>query len=826
MLEALIIVESPTKVKTIEKYLGREFAVLASMGHVKDLPKSTLGIDTKNDFTPTYQIIDSKKKVIAQLRKAAAKVKRIYLSPDPDREGEAIAWHIAEELGVKDKEIHRVLFNDLTKHTIIEAIKHPLTLDFNKFEAQQTRRLLDRLVGYLISPILWEKVKRGLSAGRVQSVAVRMICEREEEIGKFIPEEFWNINAVLEGKNPPLLEARLAKINGKKAKVGNEAQAKEILADLERSAFVIDKVEKKETRQSPLPPFTTSKLQQEASRRLRFPTKKTMRVAQQLYEGVELGGEGSVGLITYMRTDSVRIADDAIREVREYIGAQYAPPYLPDKPRIYANKGKVQDAHEAIRPSSMHLRPQDVKDQLSSDQFRLYQLIWNRFVASQMNPAVFDQTTIDIAARIEAEPRNEGTALPGDGAPDAPSTGKTPPRYGLRAQGSLMKFPGFTIVYTESKEETDREEESPIGKILPDVKAGEALRLLSLKPEQKFTQPPPRFTEATLVKELEEKGIGRPSTYATIISVIQDRDYVRIDKGKLYPTDLGIDVTRLLVSSFPRILDVDFTASMEDQLDMVEEGKRTRLAVLGDFYGPFDEELKKAQVGAKNGQPTEYTCEKCGSPMVIKWGRNGRFIACSNYPACKNTMKLQDRENEGQQKPEPEKTDIPCSVCGKTMVIRGGRFGRFLGCSGYPECKNTMNLPGEGQDKPAPASPGVLTETLCNKCGKPMLLREGRYGKFLGCSGYPSCKNIMSVGLGIPCPIAGCTGELTEKRTKRGRIFYGCTRYPDCTLTFWDKPLQEACPRCGSPYLLEHRTAKKHVKKCPNETCDYKNEME
>jgi DNA topoisomerase I len=820
MPESLIIVESPTKVKTIQKYLGPEFTVLASMGHVKDLPKSTLGIDTKNAFAPTYQVIDSRKKVIAQLRKAAAKVKRIYLSPDPDREGEAIAWHIAEELNTDNKQIHRVLFNDLTKNTIIEALKHPQTLDVNKFEAQQTRRLLDRLVGYLLSPILWVKVKRGLSAGRVQSVAVRLICEREEEIKKFVPEEFWNFKALLQGKHPPAMEARLVKINGKKAKVGNEAQAKTIATDLQNAAYVVDKVEKKETRQSPLPPFTTSKLQQEASRRLRFPTKKTMRVAQQLYEGVELAGEGSVGLITYMRTDSVRIADEALREVRDYISAQYDPSYLPEKPRIYANKGKVQDAHEAIRPSSMQLRPQDIKDRLSSDQSRLYQLIWNRFVASQMNPAIFDQTTIDITAS-DGGKLQRGTSA---SSADAAATGKSAARYGLRAQGSLMKFPGFTAVYTESREEIDAEDTSPFGTILPDVAAGEPLELISLTPEQKFTQPPSRFTEATLVKELEEKGIGRPSTYATIIGVIQDRDYVRADKGKLYPTELGIVVTDLLVKNFPRILDVDFTAAMENQLDMVEEGKMTRVAVLGDFYVPFDEDLKKAQKGMKNGQPTDMTCEKCGSPMVIKWGRNGRFVACSNYPSCKNTLKLKDGESGGQQKSDPEVTDTPCSVCGKPMVIRGGRFGRFLGCSAYPECKYTANLSGEGQEKPPAA--GILTETPCGKCGKPMLLREGKYGKFLGCSGYPACKNIMPIGLGITCPAEGCTGELAEKRTKTGRTFYGCTQYPKCKTTYWDRPLKEACPRCGSPFLLEHRTAKKRFNACPNEGCGYKSETE
>ena len=624
MPNSLIIVESPTKVKTIKKYLGPDFDVLASMGHIKDLPKSKLGIDLDSHFDATYNVIDARKKIVGALKKAAKDAKHIYLAPDPDREGEAIAWHIAEEIGTKNKDIHRVLFNDLTKRTVLDALKNPLELDTNKYDAQQTRRILDRLVGYKISPILWDKVKRGLSAGRVQSVAVRIICDREEEIRKFVSEEYWHITASLEGANPPPFDARLNKIDGKKAQVTNEAQSTEITDYLKTARFTVVKQEKKEVRKSPMPPFTTSKLQQEASRWLRFPAKKTMSVAQKLYEGIELGKEGSVGLITYMRTDSVRTADEAIKEIRNYIGENYDSAYLPAKARFFKNAASAQDAHEAIRPSSMAYKPQDIKQHLSNDEFRLYQLIWNRFVASQMNPAVYDQTTIDIGAD----------------------------KYLFRAQGSVMKFSGFTIVYTEGKENGETEDE--FAKTLPEVSVGETLTLLGLKPEQKFTQPPPRFTEASLVRELEEKGIGRPSTYAAILSTIQDREYVRMEKGRFIPTDLGALVTELLVKNFPTILDVEFTASLENQLDSIEEGKAKKLDTLDSFYASFKNELKNAELHMRNVKreetPTDIVCDKCNSPMIIKWGKKGKFVACSNYPACKNTMNVpQDNQNEGSR---------------------------------------------------------------------------------------------------------------------------------------------------------------------------------
>jgi DNA topoisomerase-1 len=742
---SLIIVESPTKVKTIKKYLGDQFDVRASVGHVKDLPKSKLGIDIKNRFEPTYQVLEAKKKVVAELKNAAKSADTVYLAPDPDREGEAIAWHIAEEIDGK-KNIYRILFNDLTKNTMLAALRNPQKLDFDKYEAQQTRRILDRLVGYQISPLLWDKVRRGLSAGRVQSVAVRMICDREEEIKKFIPVEYWNLTALLEGSVPPSFEAKLIKIDGKKARIANSEESSIILQRLESVPFVVGNVEKKETKRSPSPPFTTSKLQQEASRKLRFSAKKTMSVAQKLYEGIELGDEGPVGLITYMRTDSVRIAAEAIDEVRDYILQVYGKNHLPTKANIYKSGRAAQEAHEAIRPASINYQPKDIKPYLSSDQFRLYQLIWNRFVASQMTPAVFDQTTIDVDA--------SGVIF--------------------RAQGAVMKFAGFIALYIEVRD--DNGEESELGKTLPDVKVGEQLKLLSLMPEQKFTEPPPRFTEATLVKELEEKGIGRPSTYAAILSTIQDREYVRLESSRFHPTELGILVTDLLVKNFPTILDVAFTAGMENELDLIEEGKLKRIESLEKFYSSFENDLKKAKTEMRNIKkeetPTDLLCKKCGSPMIIKWGRNGKFLACKNYPECRNTMNFTQDENGAinEIRPEENLTDTDCPECGRKMVVKQGKFGSFLGCSGYPECKSTM-----------------------------------------------------PISLGIKCPMEGCDGEITEKRSKKGKIFFGCTRYPKCTYATWDKPIQQPCPVCGTAFIFEKYDRKQgRYKVCSNPECAYK----
>ena len=800
MPSSLVIVELPTKVMTIKKLLGPDFEVRATMGHVKDLPKSSLGIDLERDFTPSYGVIDSKKKVIAEIKKAAQKAERIFLAPDPDREGEAIAWHVAEEIGGKKRQLHRALFNDLTKKTVLDAIANPIALDRSKFEAQQTRRILDRLVGYKISPLLWEKVKRGLSAGRVQSVAVRLICDREKEIGSFVSEEYWNITASLAAHMPPPFDARLVKIAGKKTRIGDSEEANRVLRELGELDFVVTGEEKKEVKRNPLPPFTTSKLQQEASRWLRFSAKKTMNVAQQLYEGVELGPEGSVGLITYMRTDSVRISEEALQEVRNYIRASYDPDFLPPKPRHFKNSASAQDAHETIRPSSLQYRPGEIKSHLTPDQYKLYLLIWNRFVASQMSPARYDQTVIDIAAGV----------------------------YELRALGSILKFSGFSEVYREGKDDNGGEGEDEMGRLLPEVAIGEVLKLTALTPEQKFTQPPPRFSEATLVRELEEKGIGRPSTYAAILATIQDREYVRLEKGRFHPTDLGMLVTELLVENFPKILDVSFTASLEDRLDRIEEGKNERIETLKDFYAEFARELQVAAGKMKSlkgkGIPTDMVCEKCGSPMAIKWGRNGRFIACTNYPDCKNTMNIPEAGNGTEGKNGEGVPELTCEKCGRTMVLKQGRFGKFMACSGYPECKTTVKITAAGGE-PTPPKEEVLTDKICEQCGKPLAIKSGRYGKFLGCTGYPACKVIHPLHLDIPCPEPGCNGFLSERRSKTGKIFYGCTCYPECKFVTWSRPLPEACPLCNAPFLVEKRTKTGSYKQCHRKECKYRSDL-
>jgi DNA topoisomerase-1 len=764
MSSSLIVVESPAKVKTIKKFLGGDYQVMASVGHVKDLPKSALGIDIEKSFTPTYQVMDAKKKVLSEIRKASEHSDKIYLAPDPDREGEAIAWHIAEEVGLGKKPIYRVLFNDLTKPTVVAALANPTQLDFNKYEAQQTRRILDRLVGYQISPILWEKVQRGLSAGRVQSVAVRIICDREEEIRRFVSEEYWNLTAVLSATSPQPFEARLIKIEGRKAKLGNEADVKALLETLANSAYLARKIEQKEVKKQAPPPFTTSKLQQEASRWFRFPAKKTMSVAQKLYEGIDLGKEGSVGLITYMRTDSVRISDDALKAVRKYIGENYAPEYLPAKARVFKTSERAQDAHEAIRPSSMDYRPQDIRSHLTDEQFKLYQLIWNRFVASQMNPVISAQTIIDIEAA----------------------------HCLFRAQGSTPVFPGYSILYSEKKEESPDDENGVDEKTLPKVTEGESLKLQSLNPEQKFTQPPPRFTEASLVRELEENGIGRPSTYATILSTIQERNYVALQEAKFHPTELGMLINELLVKNFPRILDIEFTASLETQLDQIEEGAQKRQTALQHFYDTFKGELDLAKSQMRNvkklAEPTDLVCDKCGKPMVKKWGKNGMFLACSGYPACKNTSDLGGKD----QAPVPE-TDIPCSLCGRKMVVKKGKFGSFLGCSAYPECKNIQNFTLDETGAIKIAAPPAGEEMICEKCGAKMTKKRGKFGYFWGCSGYPACDHIVKIQRGasteakakapvevapdVVCP--KCGREMIIRSGRFGK-FLGCAAYPAC----------------------------------------------
>jgi DNA topoisomerase-1 len=756
--KALVVVESPAKAKTIKKYLGAGFTVKASVGHVMDLPKSKMGVDVEKGFEPEYVVIRGKSKIIAEIKKSAKEVDIVYLAPDPDREGEAIAWHLAQEIRPANGNIKRILFNEITKRGITEALAHPGALDSHKFESQQARRILDRLVGYEISPILWKKVKRGLSAGRVQSVAVRIIVERDREIAAFKPVEYWTVECDVEGKAPPPFRVRLVKIDGKKAELTNATESTTVVDELKRVPFVVEKVERKERRKNPLAPFITSRLQQEAARKLRFTAKKTMALAQRLYEGLELGEEGAVGLITYMRTDSTRLSDDAVAEARVFIEQKYGREYLPDEKVEYKSKKGAQDAHEAIRPTSTQYDPDTVRRLLTAsaagnqeklrdveDHVRLYQLIWNRFIACQMKPAVYDQTTVDVTAA----------------------------RYGLRASGQVLKFAGYTAVYSESTEETGEADDD--GAALPELVEGEQLRVHKIDPEQHFTQPPPRFTEASLVKELEEKGIGRPSTYANILSTIQDRGYVEKREGRFFPTTLGTKVNDLLVESFPDILDVTFTAQMEDGLDQVEDGAADWKRLLTDFYSPFKVDLEKAVLHMRDLKreeiPTEHKCEKCGSPMVIKWGRNGEFLACSGYPECKNTREF-TRKEDGSIEIAPQPT----------------------------------------------------TDEKCETCGAPMLVKRGRFGEFLACSRYPECKTTRPISLGVACPRPGCGGFLTEKRSRRGKVFYGCSNYSktQCDFVLWDKPIAQRCPQCDAPFLVkrENRRGGGRVR-CVTEGCGY-----
>jgi len=756
-MKALVVVESPAKASTIKKYLGKDFQIKASIGHVKDLPKKSLGVDPAKDFKPVYEVIKGKEKVLKEIAKVAASVDKVYLAPDPDREGEAIAWHIYEDIKKKNKNVFRVLINEITKKAVEEAIRHPGPLNKDKFEAQQTRRILDRLVGYKISPILWKKVRRGLSAGRVQSVALRMVVDREAEIAAFKSEEYWSIIAKLsaDGKE---FEARLYQIDGKKAEIGNEKEAKTILTALQGARFTISTVVRKERKKNPIPPFITSRLQQDAARKLGFSADKTMRLAQKLYEGIEVGKEGPLGLITYMRTDSTRLSDESVSAVRNYILKAYGKEYLPDSPNIYKSGKTAQEAHEAIRPTSLDHSPERIKSYLDRDLFRLYELIWNRFVACQMMPAVFDQTILTVGAV-------------GPGA----SEGK----YVFRATGQVVKFLGFLAVYQEEKEEIQKkkdensEEEESVAQ-LPAVNENDRCDLKELTSQQHFTEPPPRYGEASLVKALEENGIGRPSTYASILNAIQAREYAEKKENRFYPTELGKLVTGLLVKSFPEILNIEFTAGMEEQLDLIEEGKVDWIKMLKSFYGPFTQTLKKAEKEMRNikteEQATKHLCEKCGSPMVIKWGRRGQFLACSAYPECKNTRDFMMTKEGQVQIQAKEKTEKTCDLCHSSLVIKRGRFGRFLACSRYPECKFTK-----------------------------------------------------SFSLGIRCPQKGCDGEIVERTSRGGKVFYGCKNYPKCKFATWYPPINKPCPSCGAIFLVSKTTKTEGATNfCLNKECGHK----
>jgi DNA topoisomerase-1 len=765
------------------------------VGHVKDLPANELGINIENKFEPHYQVIKGKEKVIRELRKAAAQADSIYLAPDPDREGEAIAWHIAEELRSSKKEIYRVLFNELTRNAIENALKQPGELHQHKFEAQLARRLLDRLVGYQISPILWDKISRGLSAGRVQSVTLRLICEREHEILAFDSEEYWTITALLEGEVKPQIEARLWGKAGKKVKIVNQEQASALVTVLEQASYQIEKVEKKKRTRSPAPPFITSTLQQEAARKLRYTAQRTMAIAQRLYEGVELGKEGAVGLITYMRTDSPRLAKEAVTAARTWIRDNLGTEYVPKKAPVYRSRKGTQDAHEAIRPTSVTRTPEQMAASLKKDELALYELIWKRFVASQMSPAQLDQTIMHIAA---------GELM-------------------LRASGTVLRFPGFMQIYIEGSDngEGGLEEESK----LPDLEEGKSLKLVKVEPKQHFTQPPPRFTEASLIRELEEKGIGRPSTYASIMQVIQKKEYTIKEKRRFKPTELGMLVNDLLVANFPEVLNVAFTAQMEAKLDQVETGNQGWLQVIEDFYQQFHQAVERAQTEMidvkREGLPTELDCEKCGKKMHIRWGKNGLFLSCSGYPTCKNSKNFA-RDSKGKIQAAAE-GDVrgTCELCSRDMVAKNGRFGPFLACTGYPECKNTRSLQNEkGEEKEKTVQ---YTDEACDKCDGRFVIRKSRQGiSFLACENYPRCRNTRPIGTGVACPQTECDGELAERASKRGKRFYGCTRYPKCRFISWSRPVDKGCPTCGNAYLVVRSSKGEEYLACPEKTCGYK----
>ncbi|WP_460031336.1 type I DNA topoisomerase [Megalodesulfovibrio paquesii] len=747
MAKDLIIVESPAKVKTIKKFLGSNYEVEASVGHVRDLPSRRLGVDEGKDFLPEYEVIEGKEKVVAKLKSQAAKSRQVYLAPDPDREGEAIAYHVAELIKGKNTNIQRIQFNEITPRAVKEALEHPREINTKLFESQQARRILDRLVGYKISPLLWNKVKRGISAGRVQSVALRLVVDREKERRAFVPEEYWVFKALLAtGQTPdaPQFIAELTKIGGKKAKIGSKDEAKALEKTVKAASFVVSDVTEKERSRTPPPPFITSTLQQAANQRLGYPAKKTMGTAQRLYEGVDLGERGTMALITYMRTDSVRISDDARTAAREFITAAYGQDYYPPQPRYFKTKGSAQDAHEAIRPVDVSIRPDSLKGELPSDQYHLYKLIWERFVASQMAAARFwDTTVLTTAANTE-----------------------------WKAKGERLLFPGFLAVTREADAASQE---------LPKLESGQALALVKLNGEQKFTQPPPRFSEASLVRELEEKGIGRPSTYAAIISTLLDRDYCRLDKKLFAPTDLGETVSDLLAEHFKELMDVDFTAGMEERLDQVADGDANWVDLLRQFTGGFYATLKDAEKqmqSVKAGLETGLTCELCGKPMVVKFGKAGPFLACTGYPDCSNTKNFTRDEN------------------GQITVVE--------------------------------AAPVQLQKVgTCPDCGHDLVLKKSRTGsRFIACSNYPKCKHAEPFSTGVRCPREGCTGELVEKSSKRGKVFYSCNTFPKCDFALWDWPIPEPCPLCDSPVLVRKTTKAKgeHIA-CPNKGCRYTREI-
>ena len=825
--KSLVIVESPAKAKTIEKYLGKGFEVRASVGHIMDLPKNEIGVELKKrTFEPELVVSPGKEKVVDQLKKLAAKADEVYLAPDPDREGEAIAAHLAMQLGknaAERKKIRRVTFNEITKKAVQEAFKHARDIDQNLVDAQQTRRVLDRLVGYQISPLLWDKVRRGLSAGRVQTVALRLIVEREQEIGAFKPVEYWTLEAELhpERQADKKFKAKFVGVDGEPARVANgkdkdekdvyisgavpgKPQMDEVVAALEDAKWSVASIQAREQQRRPLPPFITSQLQRDAANKLGFNVRRTMGVAQRLYEGVDLGAEGTTGLITYMRTDSPRVSPEAVTGAREWIEKNLGAKYLPASANVYKGKKDAQDAHEAIRPTDAARTPESIAKLLSDEQLKLYTLIWKRFVASQMVPAVYDVTTANIAA----------------------VSGKTKKTYDFRVSGSVQKFDGFLKVYEVSEDKKDDDDES--SNKLPSLDGVKALEKDQLLPEQHFTQPPPRYNEASLVKELEERGIGRPSTYASIINTIQDREYVVKhggSRGRFYPTEIGVVVCGLMVKNFPYIFDTKYTAKLEEELDDIEDGKEKWTDLLNGFYDHFENELKVAAKKMENikrlEKVTDEKCEVCGSPLVLKWGKFGTFYACSAYDKKDPSSCTFTKENIAAKPdlntPEAQEagdTEEYCENCGKVMVMRRGLFGPFMACPDYnadPPCKTFRKLSSKQQQKPPEP-----TGEDCPVCGKPLVLRQGAYGEFVSCSGYPKCKYVkQNLIEGMKCPKCG-EGDIAERKARRGNVFWGCTNYPKCDFTSNLKPVAKKCPQCGSPYLVEKVLKSGIYLECPN----------
>jgi len=814
MAKSIVIVESPAKAKTLEKFLGKGFKVMASYGHVRDLPRKGLGVDREHSYEPTYEVLAGKEKTINELKRAAKTADAVYLAADPDREGEAISWHLRETLkpGAGKTVFRRVRFNEITKKAVLAAMENAGEIDARRVDAQQARRIIDRLVGYEVSDLLWKKVWRGLSAGRVQTVALRIICERESEIEAFVPVEYWSVDARLSGKVPPEFTARLASFDGEKLKfdgtdprLPDEAAATRVVEDVRKSDWIVSTVETSERRKNPAPPFITSQLQQAAARRLSFAVRRTMQIAQRLYEGREIPGRGTVGLITYMRTDSTRVSDDALKEVRALIGTQYGPDSLPESARYFKSRRDTQDAHEAIRPTYLDLPPDEVAKYVAADEAKLYRIIWERFVASQMSPAVYDTTSAEITA---------GRAV-------------------YRASGSTLKFAGYLAAYGVSADEEDEgDKDSPK---LPPLTQGEKLKLVEALPEKKATQPPPRFNEASLVKFLEENGIGRPSTYAEILRKIEERRYVHRKDRRFIPTALGRTVIELLIPYFDDFFETAYTARMEEALDDVEEGKLSWTKALSDFDKTFTRDRNRALEGMHSGKAgiplaqarklklsvvpaIDEKCPNCGKKLKIRMGKNGLFVACSGYPTCTFTLDIPDPEEDAVDMSEIEKTT--CDECGEPMKVRQSRTGStFLGCTAFPKCRNVVNIAVAGGK--AEARPDEPTGQICPRCGHGLVRRHGRYGAYVSCSNYPACKYKPPKPIkdtGVKCPKDG--GVIAERRG-RFRPFYGCINYPNCDFSLSVRPIPEKCPQCGNEYLLFRERKSGNVFACDKAGCGF-----